>query len=372
VNLLFLEEFPHFGGGSERVSLSLCQHAIERGHRAWLAFDRPGDMVDAYREVGASCEAAPIRPIVARKPIDVWQSLTHVRRILRTHAIDLVFTSQVNYASVLAAISQWMHVPTVVHLGLEYDYPSPIFRSSVRHVSLGVAPSAHTADGWRRRGWPARSLTVIPNGVDTQRFSIGAGRAAARAELGLKPETGPVVAYVGRVVRAKGVFTLLKAFAQYHRTQGAGHLMVVGAGEQDDAAALQREADEIGLAKSAWDLRQATANPESVYRAADLVVVPSEWEEPFGLVPLEAMACGTLAVVSDRGILPTFVTPAAPQAVFAAGNAEQLGDRLAYWLSDAAAREQAASRAAAHVRSEFGLARCGDGYLSAFSGLVAA
>lgn len=372
MNLLFLEQRPKFGGGSERVTLSLCQHAIGRGHRAWLIYEEPGDMVDAYRAAGASCVETSIVPIAVREPRAAWRSLRQLRRLVTSNAIDVVFTSQVNFASLLAAVGQLTGTRTAIHLGLVYDYPSPIFRSSVRRVSLGIAPSAHTAEGWKQRGWPAASLAVIPNGVDTTRFDVGEGRAAARACLGLGRVAGPVVAYVGRLSAAKGIFTLLTAFAGFRRATGTGHLVFVGAAPNDETPALRGLGRQVGLPDEAWEVKPATASPEQAYRAADLVVVPSEWEEPFGLVPLEAMACGTLALVSDRGVMPSFVAPASREAVFAAGDSGQLTQRLTFWLSDAAGREQAAARARTHVRSAYAFEACGDGYLSAFTRLVTA
>jgi glycosyltransferase involved in cell wall biosynthesis len=258
-------------------------------------------------------------------------------------------------------------VRTAVHLGLVYDFPSPVFRTAVRHLTLGVAPSAHTAEGWRERGWPSASLTVIPNGVDTRRFAPGDGRPAARERLGFSGAAGPLIAYVGRLTRVKGILTLARAFAAYRRAGGPGTLVYVGASAGDDEAVLRSFAQAEGLTEPMWAVRPSMARPEDVYRAADLVVVPSEWEEPFGLVPLEAMATGTLAVVSDRGVMPTFVECLDGKAVFRAGNAASLQGRLDYWLSDMARRESAAARVADHVRSTFSFAACGDAYLSALS-----
>jgi glycosyltransferase involved in cell wall biosynthesis len=79
------------------------------------------------------------------------------------------------------------------------------------------------------------------------------------------------------------------------------------------------------------------------------------------------LATGTLAVVSDRGVMPTFVECLGGEAVFRAGDADGLQGRLKYWLADAARRESAAARVADHVRSTFSFAACGDAYLSALS-----
>lgn len=365
MRLLFLEETPRFGGGSERMSLALCQYAAAHGHDTVLAYAQPGDMVEAYRRAGAACHQIAARPLAVRRPVQVARSIAELVRLTRQTRPDVLFTSQVNYVSLLATAAWLTRSASAVHLGLTYDYDSPLFRAGMRRISLGVAPSAHTADDWRERGWPATSLRVIPNGVDTARFSPADGRAAARARCGFSP-TGDLIAFVGRLVPAKGIFTLLRAFAACHRARPGARLVFVGAGNDAEVSVLRALAKEEQLPDSAWQVRSATPVPEDIYRAADLVVVPSQWEEPFGLVPLEAASCGTLTIVSDKGVLPTFVSTLQRAAVFAAGDVAALADRLTFWLCDRSRRESAAARLAEDVRARFGLAACGDAYLAAF------
>lgn len=370
MRLLFVEQHPRFIGGSERMSLTLCRHAKQRGHETWLAYAEEGDMVPAYAAAGAHCCQVPSLPVAVRQPLTALRSFTSLWRLARSARIDLLFTSQVNYVSLVAAVGRAVGARTAVHLGLVYDYPSPLFRTGTWLIDLGVAPSAHTAEGWRVCGWPAQSLRVIPNGVDTTAFMPGDGRPAARARLGLVGVQGPVIAYVGRIVREKGILTLMRAFARHRRSRGEGHLMVVGLAPADEASSLTATARDEGVPDHAWEVRPPTPTPEDVYRAADIVVVPSECEEAFGLVPLEAMACGTLAIVSDRAGLPEFVAPLGQDAVFVAGNPEDLRLRLDFWLTDGGRRDRAALQMAAHTRAEYAFDACADAYLTAFQSLV--
>jgi glycosyltransferase involved in cell wall biosynthesis len=367
VTLLFLEEAPRFAGGSERMSLTLCRHTVARGHRVLLAHAEDGDMVPAYAAAGASVHRIPARPVAIRRTASALRSVTSLSTLVRRKRVDLVFTSQVNYVSLLGAAKALTGVRTCVHLGLVYDYPSPLFRAGTRTVNVAVAPSTHTADGWRARGWPDASLRVIPNGVDTMTFSQGDGRSAARRRLGLRMEGDePLIAYVGRLVEDKGILTLVRAFATWRGTADRGRLVFVGPGTPADIERLRMVARDVSLPDHAWEVRPATSTPEDVYRAADLVVVPSQWAEPFGLAPLEAMACGTLAVVSDCGILPEFVAPVGRDAVFTAGDPASLAERLTVWLGDATRRQAAADTLARHTRETYAFHRCGDAYLEAF------
>ena len=367
VNLLFLEQQPRFIGGSERMSLALCRHAVARGHRTFLAYSEPGDMVEAYANSGAQVRQREIRPLAVRRPLRCVQSLRGLIRLVQHDGIDWVFTSQVSYVSLLAAVGRLTRARAAVHLGLVYDFPSPLFRLGRRHIQLGVAPSAHAAAAWRQRGWPASSLAVIPNGVDTTVFNGSVTRDGSRHVLGLPPAAQPLVAYVGRLVAEKGIFTLLRAYAAWRRTSVGGLLLLAGHASGGEVAALRRLATELHLPDDTWQVRPPTSRPEEIYRAADVVVVPSEWDEPFGLAPLEAMACGTMALVSDRGVLPDFVAVLGRECVFPAGAADALASRLTHWLAEAPRREQAAAQLAAHTRNQHAFARCGDAYLAAFA-----
>jgi glycosyltransferase involved in cell wall biosynthesis len=77
----------------------------------------------------------------------------------------------------------------------------------------------------------------------------------------------------------------------------------------------------------------AVVDPKPVYVACDLVVIPSLWEEPFGLIPLEAVACGALPLVSDRGFLPQIVDEVDRGLIHPAGNPEELSRKIKDWLN---------------------------------------
>lgn len=322
-------------------------------------------MVEAYRSAGAVCHRLPLHSLAVRKPRATWTAFRSLVSAMRQDRIDVTFTSQVAYTALIAAATRVTGTRSAIHLGLVYDYPSPIFKWATRTIDLGVTPSEHTARGWRERGWPDRTLRVIPNGIDLSQFDASVTRAEARAELQLPP-TIPIVGYVGRLVAAKGIFTLMRAFAAYRRTGRAAYLLFVGDSAGQERQQLVDLARAEGLADDDWSARGSTDVPQRVYRAADVVVLPAEWDEPFGLVPLEAAACGTLVIVSDRGILPEFVIAAGDRAVFPSGSAEVLSARLAGWLSNASDREAAAARLSQDVRQRFSFERCGDAYLAAF------
>jgi D-inositol-3-phosphate glycosyltransferase len=155
---------------------------------------------------------------------------------------------------------------------------------------------------------PARTATILP-GVDLELFTPGP-RETARATLGL-PSDAVVLAFIGRIQPLKGPDVLLRAAAEMvRRDPGLRErlrVLVVGGPSGSGLAeptALYQLAAELGiLAQVVFAPPQSGLALVGVYRAADVVAVPS-YSESFGLVALEAQACGTPVVAAGVGGLP--------------------------------------------------------------------
>ncbi|TAK74806.1 MAG: glycosyltransferase family 1 protein [Dehalococcoidia bacterium] len=149
-------------------------------------------------------------------------------------------------------------------------------------------------------------VAVIPLGVDLRMFTPRP-QAKARARLGLDPERRSVLA-VGRIEPLKGLDILIRAIGQL-QSRVPVDLLVIGGDERaaSEVARLQAIAAEVGAGST---VRFLGPKPhESLadwYAAADVVAVPSFYES-FGLVAVEAMACGTPVVASRVGGLASTV-----------------------------------------------------------------
>jgi D-inositol-3-phosphate glycosyltransferase len=188
-------------------------------------------------------------------------------------------------------------------------------------------------------------IELIPPGVDRAFFSPGE-QAGARNALGL--DDRPLVLFVGRLQPLKGVGIAVEALAQLRHRDA--HLMVVGGPSgtdgDDEAVRVHKLVADLGLADR---VRFVPPQPHHLlstyYRAADVCVVPSR-SESFGLVALEAAACGVPVVAAAVGGLTTlvedgvtgFLVAGRDPADFAARIDDVLGDRdLAATMSTAAA-----------------------------------
>ncbi len=201
--------------------------------------------------------------------------------------------------------------------------------------------SLHRAD-------PSR-IDVVHPGVDLQTFTPG-DRAAARTSLGL-PHDERIVAFVGRIQPLKAPDILVRAAALLPADEPPVRILITGgpSGSGLDAPdSLARLAADLGVADRVTFLPpQPRDELVNVYRAADLVAVPS-YSESFGLVAVEAQACGAPVVAAAVGGLPVAVADGRSGTLVDSHDPARWADAISVLLdSDADALSRAAI---AHAR----------------------
>ena len=215
--------------------------------------------------------------------------------------------------------------------------------------------SIHRAD-------PAR-IDVVHPGVDLDVFRPGDQRAA-RAALGL-PLDEHVVAFVGRIQPLKAPDIVLRAAAKLHRVR-----IVVAGGPSGSGLAspdgLVRLADELGITERVTFLPpQSRADLATLFQAADLVAVPS-YSESFGLVAVEAQACGTPVVAAAVGGLPVAVRDGVSGTLVSGHDVDRWADALDNLLRLSAPEAEAMARAAAAHAATFSWEHTTDALLASY------
>lgn len=198
-------------------------------------------------------------------------------------------------------------------LGGGYDISSWSERNAMEYADAVIAVSSKMKDAVLE-AYPridADRVHVVLNGIDTQlwqpRPTFDEAEDSVLKKLGIDPDR-PIVAFVGRITRQKGVEHLVKAAR--HFDEGVQLVLCAGAPDTPEIAArtealvheLQAERDGIVWVQEMLDKPKI----QEILTAADTFVCPSIYE-PLGIVNLEAMACGTAVVASDVGGIPEVV-----------------------------------------------------------------
>ncbi len=201
-------------------------------------------------------------------------------------------------------------------------------------------------------------ITVIPPGVDVSHFyPIPADEA--KAFIGLKPDDRMIL-FVGRIEPLKGLDTLIRAMSclDTHQLPLPVHLAVIG-GEPnaqpekmtEEMARIQKLCDDLCMGNMVVFLgKRGQDTLPYYYSAAEVVVMPSLYES-FGMVALEAMACGTPVVASEVGGLGYLVQNEVTGFTIPDSDPQALCEKLSLLLNDSRLHAQMGLAAAEYAKS---------------------
>jgi glycosyltransferase involved in cell wall biosynthesis len=206
-----------------------------------------------------------------------------------------------------------------------------------RRTDRFILVSRFHLEEYRRQGMSVDRASILYNPIDTDRFRPSpAARARTRERLGFG-DSDIVVGYVGRMIDAKGIFTLFDASERFLAADTSTRMLWVGDG--DGRATLQARVARSPCASrhrlEAWE-----ADMAALYPALDILAVPSIYPEPFGRVSVEAQATTVPVVSSLAGGLPeTFVAGSTGVAV-ATGDAGALAEGVLALSRDPGLRQR--------------------------------
>jgi D-inositol-3-phosphate glycosyltransferase len=179
-------------------------------------------------------------------------------------------------------------------------------------------------------------ITMVPCGFDSNEL-WPISKALARITLGLPPDAH-IVLHVGRLVPRKGIDNVIRGFAAFLRKNDIGARLLIVGGESDDPdpkwtpeiGTLRQIANEEDVLNSVTMVgRRGRDHLKYYYSAAD-VFVTTPWYEPFGITPLEAMACGTPVIGSNVGGIKFTVCDGETGFLVPPHDANALADALSY------------------------------------------
>jgi glycosyltransferase involved in cell wall biosynthesis len=218
-----------------------------------------------------------------------------------------------------AAAGDASHVQRALRRALERR----VLRHADAHVVLSSAFRRVLVEHHRVAPW---KINVWAPGVALEQFTPG-DRLQARARMAIDPAAFVVVC-ARRMVARMGIDLLLDAWSQIeHELPQGSLLLLIGDGPLRETFAARAVQPPLAGRVRVMG-RLSDEELIEAYRSADVAAVPSLAVEGFGLVVLEAAACGTPSIVSDVGGLPEAAAALDPSLVVAAGDTKALGARL--------------------------------------------
>jgi len=367
--LMLSWEFPpRMVGGLGRHVDALTHALVAAGHEVHLVTrehpDAPTredvDGINVVR-VDASPPSVPFDDFVPWVLAFNTSVLTQASRLAHEHEFDVVHVHDWLVASAGAGIADAFDLPLVATVH------ATEFGRHQGHLPGPMNRLIHSVEGWlvdRARhtivcstymrdqvhtlfGAPDARVDVIPNGVAMDAFELPDAEVAALRSR-LVEDDAHLVLFAGRLEYEKGVQTVLHALERLTDRVGPVRFLIAGVGTYSEE--LRALVEELGLThrvRFTGFLEERALRLH--YAAADVAVAPSIYE-PFGLVAVEAMACGTPVVASDTGGLREIVAGGHGLS-FPPQDAEQLAERIAQVLTHPAETAATVERARERIRA---------------------
>lgn len=375
--LLVASYFSPINGGSAVVYETLCRFA-PAGSMVVLTSSRryeTGGEIPGWREHDVAAPYPVLRtellrprefPAPASRLHGLWRYLTidiplklrvfcEARRIIKEHSIDVVCIGELNSGSWLGIACKrflgckminYIHGEEVTTVS-EHRFFGQHRKRYLRSADAVVAVSDFTRQALMRlMKVPAEKITLIHNGVDTERFTPGVRNEALMHRHRLDGKK--IILTVGRIVPRKGLDTVIRALPQILEQAPDAHYVVVGGG--DYRTILEHIAEETGVADHVtFAGRVAEEELVDYYRLCDMFAMPNRDmpdgdTEGFGLVFLEANACGKPVVGGRAGGAVEAVRDGENGLLVDGWSIDDVAEAISRLLTDAELYEQIAKR----------------------------
>jgi glycosyltransferase involved in cell wall biosynthesis len=346
-------------GGVELSSLQVCRELVARGHRLDLLYRNGGELEPQWRALADSARQVPSFLVTQERPLADAARLLPAVRAAAGQRPDVLWLNRAEHLVWGLLAAGVARAPLVCHLRTHPHFPAVGLLS--RGVNRFIAVSAYIKQLWVDAGLRPDAVDVVPNGVDERDYPAGgaAELAAARRRLDL-PQSHYIVLYYGRLHAEKGIDLLLDTWRRLGLPPDQASLVLAGdpypTAAGAEYAAWVRQAAPVGVR-----LLPMQRDVVPLLHAADVVVLPAQWQEPFGRVVAEGLISGRPVVASRVGGVPEQLTGELSSLLFDPRDAGELAARLHALRQWRAADPGLGDRCAAHARDELSLRATANG-----------
>ena len=294
--------------------------------------------------------------------IPVIVNLPRILKLILSERIDIVHCASEPRALLLSTLvcaltKRKLVVHAHVEHGNERFLKRLVISLGLRRADAVITNSGFVRQSVIRMGIDATKVRAIWNVVDLDSFHPKVSDSDVRNEFGIDGE-GPLIVTVGRINWQKGQMDLVEALVQVKREFPDVRALVVGWADPARSSSGKTYFEELLELCARHDLVDEVifAEPRTdipkVLAAADVVVVPSRWEEPFGMVVVEAMASGKPVIGTQSGGIPELITDDAGVLV-PKGSPNSLAEATIRLLKDPGLRQRLGRNARARAQDFF-------------------
>ena len=294
--ICYLAQSARDWGGASRVLFTNIRLLDRNRYTPLVLLPYPGGIVEELDSLGIRYliwgkEQEPGNPIAYARA--VWRSL----RMFRQEQVDVFHINTYYWRPAEFVAAKLLHIPVLVHYHLVSKASGP-----VSHRSDGIiAVSKYVAENSQ----PARAKKyVIHNAIQLAPFDEAKN---IRSELGISDDV-VIVTFVGQILTVKGIDMFLRM------TRAIRHdnvrFLIVGACRDSNkfkGAYTESQLNEMIGGDGRIIYAGYRSDVQNIYASSDIIVVPSQWGEPFGLINIEAGAAGKPVVATRVGGIPEII-----------------------------------------------------------------
>ncbi len=288
------------GGGVQEQVLALNKIYNESGLKSVIITPRPAGCKEDYDNIIFLGRSRPFKSMHTQSQVSVSIDTDKIEQVLAAEDFDILHfhepwipvmsrqvlsrSTSINFATFHAAIPDLFMAKTIERVFKPYT------KSILKYLDVltAVSPSATTS----ATSITHRKILVIPNGIDLKRFQTTAESPQ------LSHSTKKRIFYVGRLEKRKGLKYLIEAFANLRDKRDDVELVIAGTGPDLDK--LQDQVKEYKVPDVSFVGRITDDEKVDYIKTSSIFCSPALYGESFGIVLLEAMASGTVAVAGDN------------------------------------------------------------------------
>ena len=317
------------------------------------------------------------RLAVAQTPFFILVDFIYLLYILRKKRIDLIhahWSLPQGFLGILAGHLLKVPCITTLHGSDVFGLRHPIFRLPnkfvIRHADICTANSRATAQKALQMT-ACRNLMIIPMGVDLNDFKKSTEVGDLKKKLRLD---GEVILSVGRLIDLKGTDYLIKALPKVLLRFPQTKALIIGSGPQKSY--LLNLAKELHIKDSVVFIGQIPhSQMAKYYSLADVFVLPSITSkmgetEGFGVVLLEAMACGLPVIGSDTGGIPDIIKNGETGLLFRQKESPDLANQIIRLLTDEDLRKKMVANARDLIETQFSWEIVAERFMEVYYGII--